>query len=230
MVQVAAEHAAGDCILEVAIGGGQDPHVDTHGRIGSHAGDLARLQDAEELDLRRHRHVADLVEKQCAPVGIFELADPIVGGVGEGAADVTKKLTLEDVLAERRAVECHERLGLPGAVLVDRLGDEFLAGTGLPLDQHRGIRRRDPLEPLDEPLHLRARSDHAFEAELLVEPPVQFQILAPQPYALRRLLDRGPEVRHVEGLLEVGECPLLHRGDGRRNRAVPRHHDHFGLR
>jgi hypothetical protein len=104
-------------------------------------------QHPEELDLRRHRHVADLVEEQRAAVGVFELPDPIAGGVGEGAADVAEELALEDVLAEGGAVERHERLALPRAVLMRGLGHELLAGAGLTLDQHGGVGRRDPALP-----------------------------------------------------------------------------------
>ena len=65
----------------------------------------------------------------------------------------------------------HERLVLARAVLVDRLGDQFLAGAGLALDQHAGVGRGDALQPLDHVAHLGAVADHALEAEPLVQPP-----------------------------------------------------------
>ena len=72
---------------------------------------------------------------------------------------------------------------LPRAVLVDRLGDQFLAGAGLALDQHAGVGRGDALEPLDHVAHLRAVADDALEAEPLVEPAIQLDVRPPQPRA-----------------------------------------------
>ena len=42
---------------------------------------------------------------------------------------------------KRGAVQRHERLVLARAVLMDRLGDQFLAGAGFALDQHAGVGR-----------------------------------------------------------------------------------------
>ena len=115
-------------------------------------------------------------------------------GVGERALDVAEQLALEDVLAQRGAVQRHERLVLARAVLVDRLGDQFLAGAGLALDQHAGVGRRDPLQPVDDVVHLRAVADDALEAELLVEPAVQLGVRPPQARAFGRLLGHGPQL------------------------------------
>ena len=171
----------------------------------------------------------DLVEEQRAAVGILELADPVARGVGERPADVPEELALQDVLAQCRAVEGHERLVLARAVLMDGLGDEFLSRARLALDEHRGVGRCDPLEPLDEPEHLGARAHHSLEAEFLIEPPVEFEVLPPQPRALGRLLDGGPKMSEIERLLQVVEGALLHRRHGRRNRAVAGDDDHLRL-
>ena len=62
-------------------------------------------------------------------MGIVELADSIGRGVGERALHVAKQLAFQDVLAQGRAVERDKRFALTRAVLVDRLGDELLAGA-----------------------------------------------------------------------------------------------------
>src|SRR5262249_57641328 len=46
-----------------------------------------------------------------------------------------EQLALQDVLAERGAVQRDERLVPPRAVVVDRLGDQLLAGAALAGDQ-----------------------------------------------------------------------------------------------
>ena len=164
-----------------------------------------------------------------AAVGVLELAHPIGRGVGERALDVAEQLALEDVLAQRGAVQGHERLVLARAVLVDRLGDQLLARARLALDQHAGVGRRDPLEPLDHVAHLRAVADDALEAELLVEPALQLDVGPPQPGALGGLLGDRAKLLDVQRLEQVVERPLLHRLDRRGDRPVAGHEDHLAV-
>ena len=229
MVEVAAKRTCCDGVLQVAVRGRQDPHVHAGRGVGANAGDLPRLEHPQELDLCRHWHVADLIEKQRAAVGVFEFADAVARCVGERAPHMAEQFALENVLAERRAVEGHEGLALAGAVLMDCLGHEFLAGAGLPLDEHRGVGRGDPLETLDEGEHLCARSDDALKAKLLVEAAVEFEVLPLEAHASGGLLDGRPQVGEVERFLQVGKRSLLHRGDRRGDGAMAGHHDHLGI-
>ncbi len=137
-------------------------------------------------------------------------------GVGERSFHVAEQFAFENVLAQRRAIQRHKRLVLPRAVLVDGLGHQLLAGAGLALDQHAGVGRGDPLQQRDDIVHLGARADHPFEAELLVQPAVQFGIGAAQTLAVGRgLFDHGPQLLEVERLEQVVEGPLLHGQHGR---------------
>ena len=73
--QVFAEAAAFDVVDQVAVGGRDDPHVDLDGLAPADRLDLALLDGAQQLDLRRHRQFADLVEEQRAAGGFDELAE-----------------------------------------------------------------------------------------------------------------------------------------------------------
>jgi alpha-D-ribose 1-methylphosphonate 5-triphosphate synthase subunit PhnL len=64
VVQVLAELAAGDRLLQVAVGGRDDAHVDLARSVAADGPHLAFLQHAQQLDLQLQRHVADLVEEQ----------------------------------------------------------------------------------------------------------------------------------------------------------------------
>ena len=231
MIEVGAERARLDRAFQIAVGGRKDPHVDFRRVVRAHAGDFAAFEHAEEFDLGGHRHVADFVEKEGAAVGELELADAIGRGVGEGALDVAEQLAFEDVLAERRAVERDERLGLARAVLVDGLGHELLARARLALDEHAGVSGRDAFELIDHVAHLGALADHALEAEFLVQAALQLSVGAMQSRAFGRGQGDRPELFDIERLEQVIEGPLLHCGHGRRDRAVPGHEDHgrFGL-
>ena len=60
-----------------------------------------------QLGLRRQRHVADLVQKQSAAVGVLEQARLVLGGAGEGALHVAEQLAFKQRFDHRRAVQHH---------------------------------------------------------------------------------------------------------------------------
>src|SRR5206468_8049564 len=70
---------------------------------------LPILEEAEELDLRRRRHVADLVQEQRPADGELELALLRRRRAREGALLVAEELALEHALRESRAVHGDER-------------------------------------------------------------------------------------------------------------------------
>ena len=66
VVEVLPEGAARHPVGKVAVGGGQDAHVDVPALVLSDAPDLPLLQCAQELDLHPRRDLADLVEQRGA--------------------------------------------------------------------------------------------------------------------------------------------------------------------
>ena len=107
--EVLAEAARRDLRLQVAVGGGDDPHVDLDGLLAADALELLLLQHAQQLELQAGRHVADLVEEQGAAVGQLEPAELALDGAGEGALLVAEQLGLEQRLGQRAAVDLDER-------------------------------------------------------------------------------------------------------------------------
>ena len=93
---------------EVAVGGGDDAHVDLALLAGADRANAAALEHVEQLRLQRGRHLADLVEKQRAAVGLGEEAGAIGDRAGERAFDVAEQLALEQRLGQRRAVDRDE--------------------------------------------------------------------------------------------------------------------------
>src|SRR5215470_18895856 len=73
----------------------------------------------------------------------FEATDALRDRAGERPTLVTEELALEESRGNRRAVQLHERVGLPGTEIVDGTCDQLFAGAGLAVDQDRGIRRGD---------------------------------------------------------------------------------------
>ena len=109
VVEVLAEAAGADLLLEHAVGRGDDADVDLLGLAVADAEDDALLQRAQELHLEVQRQLADLVEEERAAVGDLELARARRDGAGEGALHVAEELTLDEVLGDGAAVDDDER-------------------------------------------------------------------------------------------------------------------------
>src|SRR4029079_12299142 len=85
VVQLLAELAVLDPLLEVEDGRADQPDIDLDGLRPPDALELALLQRAQELDLDLDRQVADLVEEQRAAVGELEPPRPPRHRAGEAA-------------------------------------------------------------------------------------------------------------------------------------------------
>ena len=97
VVQVLAELALEHHRLEIAVGGGDDAHVDGDALVAAQLGELGVLQHVQQLGLERRLHLADLVEEDRAAVGLLELADARRRRAGEGALLVAEQLALEQL-------------------------------------------------------------------------------------------------------------------------------------
>ena len=109
------------------------------------------------------------------------------------------------------------------------LGHQLLAAARLTLDQQCGIGRGDALQALDDFAHLAAVADHPFEAEFLVQPPVQLQVGPPQPRPVDGPLRDRAKLVDVQRLGQIVEGPFLHGLDRGRDRPEAGQQDHFGI-
>ena len=119
-VEILAEVALLDLLLEILVGRGDDADVDLDRPRRSEALDFPFLQHAQHLGLRLRAHVADFVEEDRAVVGLLELADLLLGRAGERSLLVAEQLRLDQLLGNRGAVDLHEPLAAAQAVAVDR--------------------------------------------------------------------------------------------------------------
>ena len=135
--QILAKLAIGDPLLQILVGGRDDPYIHLHRLVASDSIELAIGQDTQQPGLHIQRHVADLVEKQGAAVGLLEAAMADVVGAGESPLLVTEQLGFDEIFGDGRHVEGDKVLVGARAVLVQGVGDQLLAGTALTVDQHR---------------------------------------------------------------------------------------------
>ena len=107
--------------------------------------------------------------KSAPPLAYSNLPHAIGAGVGKCALDVTKQLALENVLAERGAVQSDKGPLLARAILMNRLCDQLFSRTGVALNKHGRVGWRDAPKTIDHVMHRRAIANYAFEAKLFVE-------------------------------------------------------------
>ena len=184
------------------------------------------LQHAQDLGLRALAHVADLVEEERAAVGLLEPADALLVRARERALLVAEQLGLEQVLLQRRAVDLDERAVRAVGIVVDRAGDELLAGARLAADQHGRIAPRHLLHDRQHLLQRAAGAHDVVEVVdvlLLVAQVVHLVLEVPE---LDRLLDLQLHLLDLERLLDEVERADLHRLDGGVDRPEGRHEDH----
>src|SRR5206468_4971965 len=93
------------------------------------------------------------------PVRQLELAELALLGVGEGAALVAEQLGFEQRARNGRRRHGDERPPRAAAVVVDRAGDQLLAGARLPAQQDGDVAGRDAPDRLVDLLHARVAAD-----------------------------------------------------------------------
>ena len=129
-----------DLIGEVAVGGRNHPNI---GRglnpIGADSPDLAILQEPQHQRLHPETRLSDFVEEDGAVVRQLQQTWLVPIGAGEAAANVTEELRLEQRVGHRSAVERNQLHVPPAALLVDHLGNDFLANPALARQQHLRI-------------------------------------------------------------------------------------------
>ena len=90
--QVFAEFLFGNVLVQIAIGRGDDTHVDMQSSDSAQPFKLAILQYTQEFGLQFGRHFSDFIQKQRALVRQFDTPDFLVDRPGECALFVSKEL------------------------------------------------------------------------------------------------------------------------------------------
>ena len=230
--QILAEAPGGDLALEIFVGRRDDAHVDADGLLAADALELLLLQHAQQLELQRRRHVADLVEEQRPLVGQLEAAELALDRARERALLVAEQLRLEQRLGQRAAVDLDERPARAARARVDRARHQLLAGARLAVDIDRRVGGRDLFDGLEHRAHRRRLADDLGEAIGRGGVVAQRRRLGLGPLAraplaaqLQRALDL--EAHHLgrERLLQEIERAHAHRLD-RGLDGAERGHDH----
>jgi hypothetical protein len=141
----------------------EDAYVRADPLVAADALHLVAPEHAQELRLELDVEVADLVDEERAAVRLFEDTDARLGRTGERAALVTEERGLEERARHGGKVEDDERSGRARALLVERLGEDLLAGARLSFDHDGNVDRGEPRAQRIEASHLDALADELAE-------------------------------------------------------------------
>src|SRR5437870_9170676 len=93
--QILPEAAGSHSFFQIAVGGGNDAHVDLARARVADAFNLLLLQDPQQLGLHGQRDFPNFVEKERAAVGEFEPPELVAQRARERAAHVPKEFAFE---------------------------------------------------------------------------------------------------------------------------------------
>ena len=109
VIEVFPELPFPDQLLQILVGGGDDPHIDLDRAMVADPLDLLFLQDPQQLGLGGQGQVADFVEKDAAAAGRLEAAGPAVIRPGERPLDMSEQFAFQEIVIERGAVDLDKR-------------------------------------------------------------------------------------------------------------------------
>ena len=143
---------------------------------------------------------------------------------------MAEQLALEQLGGDRGAVQADERLAGALAVLVDRLGDQLLAGAVLADDEHVRVGRRHHAHQAEQLLHHVALRDELGKGRRALERRLQPAVLLDEGDPLADLVEQRREVPGVDRLLEEAEGAARHRPHRGADAAVAGDHDGLDVR
>ncbi|MNK63583.1 hypothetical protein D3C87_828030 [compost metagenome] len=169
VIQILAEMAGIDGLLQLHVGRCQHPHIDGNAFARAQPHHFALLQHPQQLHLNRHRQIADLIEKQGAAVRFLEPSGLGAQRTGERAFFMTEQFRFHQRLGKRPAIDRDKRPMTAVAEVMNMPRYQLFAGAGLTDDQHTGFTRRDLLQMREQGLgfrvfeHLRGGADRRGE-------------------------------------------------------------------
>ena len=230
VIEVFAELPVARALGQIAIGRGDDAHIDLHRTLGADGIDFAFLQRAQELHLHVETQFADFVEEQRAAVGFQEFAEMFVGGAGERTFLVTEEDRFDEIFRDGAAIDGDK--GFAGTLrrTLDRACDEFFADAGFAFDQDRDIRLCRALPQADHLTHFGAFADEIVEDQPVFDFLLQARHFAGQRADLQRVADRDRDALGARRLHEEVAGAGAHGVDGGIDAALGGQHDHRQFR
>ncbi len=153
VVQVFAELALRDALLEIRVGRRDDPDVHALRARLAKRHDFLQLEKPQQLRLDVDREVADFVEEERASRRGAHKAWLVGHRAREASTPVAEELAIGQFPSRRRAVVRQKHRGAAVRTDVDGARDELLARAALARDEHGEIVAPQTLNLFDETRH-----------------------------------------------------------------------------
>src|SRR5205085_5321275 len=223
---IATEGALSDRLLQVALGGRQNPDIDRDMLDAADRANLFLLDGPQQLGLQVYWKLADFVEEHSP--ALRDPKQPVLGmsSSGEGSSHVPEQFTFNEGWHQRSTVHRDKGFVLKGSGEMYGAGDQFLARAAFAKDQN-GMSALSSLG--DNPVqlfHLGSAAHNASETLFGLD-------LFPERAVFRfKLQVRGDTIKQqlefveAERLGEVVVGSILHRLHSGLHGTVAGHHDH----
>ncbi len=157
------------------------------------------------------------------------LAHPVRAGEGPGL--VAEQLCLDHGVRQGGGVDRNEGAVLPAAEIMQRLGDDFLAGSRFPGDQHGRVGGGEMQDPLAQGSHRRAVAEKpAFQARSVFQAPGQRPVFQNEGTLFHRAAHDLGHIVRIERLFDEIIGAVAHRLDGHGDIAMASDQDHRNFR
>ena len=228
--KIAAERAFVHGPFQIAIGRGQNSHVDGNALHASHRTNLLLLNRPQQLRLQVDWQLANFVQKYRASFSdrqqsVFRIRRPC-----ESTADVAEQFAFDQRRHERPAIDRDERLVAENTGKVNGLRDQLLARAAFAQNQywmHALSRFRDDAVQF---LHIRCAPDDVAEPLPRFDGFPQHAALRLQPQMPSHPLQQQAQFFHAEGFGDIVIRPIFHGLHRRLHRAISGHDDHQRVR
>ena len=151
--KIGAKTAAGDFLMQQAIGGADDASVHAPFFVIADAREMAVLQDVQQLRLQAGIDLGNFVEEQRSALRHFHAAG--LGGVraGERALLKSEQLAFDQRCRNRRTIHLDKGTLTPRRALVDKARQNFLSGAAFTQNQYGNVETGGALDALPNCLH-----------------------------------------------------------------------------
>jgi len=179
--QIFPEPAVFDLVLQIPVGGGNDPDIRFIGTGTSQSLKFSILNNPQQFALQLQRYLADFIKKDGAAVGQFETPDLPGIRPGESTAFPSEEFTFHQGRRQCCTINRDQWPPLAGTAAVDGARHHALAGAGLAQEQDGCIHGSYLLDLDKYPRDDIALTNNLTEAELPVNLLLQINILRLKP-------------------------------------------------
>src|ERR1700728_236827 len=134
-VKIAPERALHHSLLEIAVGGCEDSHVNWNSTSAAHRANFLLLDGSQHFRLQIDGKFSDFIEEDGSAFSHGHESIFCLIRTGESALHVAEKLALDQSRNERSAIDWNKWLVAEWTGIMNRAGDHFLAGSAFAQDQ-----------------------------------------------------------------------------------------------